>query len=293
MRPRPLARPMAVLSRRQFMTGAAGLPFAFAIDPCDIAAAAVLGDGANGAILSRWVSSARNGVISIMSPAAETGQGSMTSLPLILAEELDAEWDQVRIVPAPVIEKIYGNPAFGGAMYTAGSTAVSAYFTPLRTFGAQVRRVLLDNVSRKWNVPIEELTTEPSTVIHAKSGRRLSYGEIAAFAQIPATAPEIKPGQLKKTSEFRLIGRDVVRVELPNKVNGTATYSIDLQIPGVIYGALVQSPGERGTPDKFCGAAVKAVPSAGCITTPPYGVRGRAETAWAAVFGKARIERTC
>ena len=80
MTPRTLDRPMAVVSRRQFMTGAAGLTFAFAIDRCDIAAAAVSGDGANGAILSPWVSIARNGVISIMSPAAETGQGSMTSL---------------------------------------------------------------------------------------------------------------------------------------------------------------------------------------------------------------------
>jgi len=292
MTPRTLDRPMAVLSRRQFMTGAAGLTFAFAIDPCDIAAAAVLGDGANGAILSPWVSIARNGVISITSPAAETGQGSMTSLPLILAEELDAEWDQVRIVPAPVIEKIYGNPAFGGAMFTAGSTAVSAYFTPLRTFGAQVRRVLLDNVSRKWNVPIEELTTEPSTVIHEKSGRRLSYGEIAAFAQIPATAPEIKPAQLKKTSEFRLIGRDVVRVELPKKVNGTAAYSIDLQIPGMIYGTVLESPVEGSTPEQFDEANVKAIEGVIATVRLPYGIGVLAETPWAAFDGKAAIEQT-
>src|SRR5258708_38802430 len=103
MTPRTLDRPMAVLSRRQFMTGAAGLTFAFAIDPCDIAAAAVLGDGANGAILSPWGSIARNGVISITSPAAETRQGSMTSLPLSLAEELDAQGDQGPHLPTPVI----------------------------------------------------------------------------------------------------------------------------------------------------------------------------------------------
>jgi isoquinoline 1-oxidoreductase subunit beta len=284
-----LHRPMAALSRRQFMTGAAGLTFAFAIDRCDIAASAVLGDEANGAILSPWVSIAPNGVISIMSPAAETGQGSMTSLPLILAEELDAEWDQVRVVPAPVIEKIYGNPAFGGAMFTAGSTAVSAYFTPLRTFGAQVRRVLLDNVSRQWNVPIEELTTEPSTVVHAKSGRRLSYGEIAAFAQIPATAPEIKPAQFKKTSEFRLIGRDVVRVELPKKVNGTAAYSIDLQIPGMIYGTVLESPVEGSTPEQFDEPNVKAIEGVIATVRLPYGIGVLAETPWAAFDGKAAI----
>src|SRR6267142_3698399 len=146
----------------------------------------------------------------------------MTSLPLIIAEELDADWSKVRIVPAPVNEKIYGNPAFGGMMYTAGSAAVTSYYTPLRTFGAQVRRVLLDNAARKLGVPVEELTTEPSLVVHAKSGRKLSYGDIAAIAEVPAKAPEIKPEQLKKPTEFRLIGKDVMRIELPSKVNGTA-----------------------------------------------------------------------
>src|SRR4029077_9750208 len=118
----------------------------------------------------------------IMSPATEMGQGSMTSLPLIIAEELDADWAKVRIVPAPPLDQIYGNPGFGGMMYTAGSNAVTSYYRPLRTLGAQVRRVLLDNAAKKLGVPVEELTTEPSIVVHVKSGRRLSYGDIAAFA---------------------------------------------------------------------------------------------------------------
>ena len=129
------------------------------------------------------------------------------------------------IVPAPAIEAIYGNPGFQGMMYTAGSNAVTSYYTPLRIFGAQVRRVLIDNAAKKLGVPVEELTTEPSVVVHAKSGRKLSYGEIAAFAEVPAKAPEIKPEQLKKPSEFRLIGKDVMRVELPGKVNGSARYA--------------------------------------------------------------------
>src|SRR5439155_18141824 len=115
----------------------------------------------------------------------------------IIAEELDADWSKVRIVPAPPIEAIYGNPGFQGMMYTAGSNAVTSYYTPLRRFGAQVRRVLLDNAAKKWGVPVEELITEPSVVVHAKSGRRLTYGEIAVFAEVPAKAPEIKPEQLK------------------------------------------------------------------------------------------------
>src|SRR5439155_1176476 len=154
---------------------------------------------------------------------------SLTSLPLIIAEELDADWAKVRIVPAPPDDKVYGNPGFGGVMYTAGSNAVRSYFQPLRVFGAQVRRVLLDNAARRWGVAVSELTTEPGMVVHAKSGRRLGYGEIAAFAEIPAKAPEIKPEQLKKPEAFRLIGKDVMRVDLPGKVNGTARYSIEAE----------------------------------------------------------------
>src|SRR5882724_9275021 len=214
----------AALSRRQIMVGAAGLSFAFVATRA--ASAAVLATGPAGQVLNPWISIAADGTITIMSAATEMGQGSLTALPLIIAEELDADWSKVRITPAPPLDQIYGNPIFGGMMYTAGSTAVTAYYKPLRTIGAQVRRVLLDNAARKLGVAVDELTTEPSLVVHAKSGRRLSYGEIAAFAQVPDKPPEIKPEQLKNPSQFRLIGKDVMRVDVPGKVNGTARYAI-------------------------------------------------------------------
>src|SRR3982075_2116537 len=180
------------LSRRQVMIGAAGLTFAIALGAPRRARAGVLAGARRGKALSPWVSIAEDGTITLMSPATEMGQGSMTSLPLILAEELDADWQKVRIIPAPPNAAIYGNPAFGGLMmYTAGSNAVTAYFRPLRTFGAQVRRVLLSNAARHWGVPVDELTTEPSVVVQAKSGRRLTYREIAAFAEIRAQPPAI------------------------------------------------------------------------------------------------------
>src|SRR5262245_30853981 len=212
-------------TRRQLMLGVAGLSFAFTTRPLD---AAVLADARTGQVMSPWISIATDGTVTIMSAATEMGQGTMTSLPLIIAEELDADWSKVRVVPAPPLDAIYGNPGFGGMMYTAGSNAVTSYFRNLRVFGAQVRRVLIDNAARKLGVPADELTTEPSVVVHAKSGRRLGYAEIAAFAEIPDKAPEIKPEALKATTAFRLIGHDVTRVELPRKVNGSAQYSIDV-----------------------------------------------------------------
>src|SRR5215217_1579995 len=275
------------ISRRQVMTGAAGLSFAIALG--GTARAASPAAQSTGKALSPWVSIAPDGVIFIMSPATEMGQGSMTSLPRIVAEELDADWDKVRIVAAPPLEKLYGNPGFGGMMYTAGSNAVTSYYRPLRTFGAQVRRVLLDNAANKLGVPVEELTTEPSLVMHAKSGRKLSYGDIAAFAEVPGKAPEIKPEALKKASDFRLIGKDVMRIELPSKVNGSAMYGIDVQVPGMLYGTVLRAPVEGSVPNKIDDAKAKAVAGVLGIIRLPHGVGVVAETAWAAFSARQAL----
>jgi isoquinoline 1-oxidoreductase subunit beta len=280
----------AAVSRRQVMLGAVGLSFAVALGVERPAAAAALETRRSGQAISPWVSIATDGTITIMSPATEMGQGSMTSLPLIIAEELDADWSKVRIVAAPPLDAIYGNPGFGGMMYTAGSNAVTSYYRPLRLFGAQVRRVLLDNAGRKLGVPLEELTTEPSAVVHVKSGRRLTYGEIATFAEIPAKAPELKPEQLKKSSAFRLIGKDVRRIETPHKVNGSAQYAIDVQVPGMIYGAIVRAPVEGSGPDQVDDAKAKTIGGVIKIVKLPYGVGVLAETAWAALAARQALQ---
>jgi isoquinoline 1-oxidoreductase subunit beta len=277
----------ADISRRGFMIGAAGLTFAVAsrlpVGPARSAGKDV--------VVSPWVTISTDDTVAIMSPAAEMGQGSLTSLPLILAEELDADWSKARIIVAPPNDELYKNPAFG-FMYTAGSNAVTAYFKDLRRFGAQVRKVLLANAARHWNVPVEELTTEPNVVVHAKSGRRLTYGEIAAFAEVPAKAPEVAESELKKTGQFRLIGRDVMRVELPQKVNGTAQYAIDVQVPGMLYGAVLRSPVEGGAPDKTDDANAKSIAGVVRIVALPYGVGVIAETPWAAFDAKEALKVT-
>jgi len=274
------------VSRRQVMIGAAGLTFGIALGG---AKAALIASERTGQPLSPWVSIGPDGAITIMSAATEMGQGSMTSLPLIIAEELDADWGKVHIVPAPVDEKIYGNPGFGGLMYTAGSNAVTSYYKNLRILGAQVRRVLMDNAAKKLGVPVEELSTEPSFVVHAKSGRKLGYGEIAAFAEVPAQAPEIKPEDLKKPSQFRLITKDVMRAELPKKVNGSARYAIDVQLPGMLYGAVLRAPVEGASPEKLDEPAVMAIKGVVKVVKLPYGVGVVAETPWAAFAGQRAI----
>ena len=137
---------------------------------------------------------------------------------------------------------------------------------------------------------MEELATEPSVVVHAKSGRKLNYGEIAAFAEIPAQAPQIRPEDLKKAAKFRLITQDVMRAELPHKVNGSAKYAIDVQVPGMLYGAVLRAPVEGAAPKKFDEAKVMAIKGVVKTVKLPYGVGVVAETPWAAFAARREIE---
>src|SRR5438874_9321768 len=193
-------------TRREFMVGAAGLTFTILMDGCAAmrteersAGAALASAPAGGAkAVNACASLAQDGTVYIVNPAVKMGQGSQTAIPLIIAEEMDADWSRVVIVPAAPDDKIYGNPGFRGLMYTAGSATVTGYWDVARTFGAQVRRVLMLNAARAWDLPLAELTTEPGFVVHARSARRMSYGEIAAIAEIPAAAAASKPEELKQ-----------------------------------------------------------------------------------------------
>src|SRR5882724_10922421 len=232
------------INRRDLLkTSAAGLSFAFtlAADPHALISEAAAADAPLSA--SAWITVATDGTITIVSPAAEMGQGSFTTLPLIIAEELDADWSKVTpILPPEWDEKKYGNHGYTGGFQTSASASVHGYFKALRIAGAQARRVLLDAVAAKWNVPAVELTTEPSVVVHKASGRRMGYGEIATFAKAPAELPKIEDKDLKPTASFRLIGKDVPRAELPSKVTGAAKYAQDVQVPGMVYATVLQSP---------------------------------------------------
>src|SRR5437870_2950997 len=287
------------ITRRQFMVGAAGLTFTVLVD----ANAALSSEERGGAALApapaggsvkvnAWASIATDGTIYIANPAVEMGQGSQTAIPLIIAEEMDADWPRVRIVPAAPDDKVYGNPGFRGLMYTAGSATVTGYWDVARTFGAQVRRVTMENAARLWNVPLAELSTEPSAVVHAKSGRRLGYGEIAAVAQLPAVAPAIKPEELTQPGQYRLIGKDVMRVELPSKVDGSAQYSIDVQLPGMLYGAVLRGPVEGSAPLAIDDSRSRAIPGVVSIVRMSFGVGVIAETPWAAFGAKDALEVT-
>jgi isoquinoline 1-oxidoreductase beta subunit len=236
------------INRRAFLGhGAAGLTFALTVTPFDLVGEA---QAAGPFAPNVWLTIGADNTITIVSPAAEMGQGTFTSLPVIVAEELDADWAKVKIVQPPEWDaKKYGNPEYNGQMSTTASFAVRGYFKPMRIAGAQARRVLIDAAAAKWGVPANEVTTEPSAVVHKASNRRLSYGDVAAFATMPAELPKIEDKDLKPASSFRLIGKDVQRVELRDKVMGKAKYAMDAQVPGMVYAAALNSPYPGGAPD--------------------------------------------
>ncbi len=258
------------VTRRDFVAGTAGLTFAFGLGGLGLAPAAEAADAPLWP--NWWLSIATDGTITVMSPAAEMGQGSFTALPAIIAEELDADWARVQIAQSPMDAQKYGNPWYNGSLSYSSSATVRAYYKPLRIAGAQARRVLLDAVAAKWDVPVAELSTEPSVVVHAPSGRRISYGEVAAFARAPAELPKVEEKDLKPLDRFRLIGADLARDEVPLKVRGAAQYAIDARVPGMIYGALLQSPYEAGAPDKIDDAKARQVPGILDVVKLPNGV---------------------
>ena len=277
--------------RRRFMVGAAGLTFgvaagAPAFQHLQIGTANAATDSVR---LNNWVTVFTDGTVAIMSPAAEMGQGSLTALPIVVADEMDADWAKVRIVAAPPNDKLYGNPAFRFLQYTAGSATVTGYFNNLRLFGAQVRYVLLDNAAQRWGVSLAEVVSEPGFAVHPKSGRRLSYGEIAAFAKVPAQAPEVVVTPVDK-AQFRLVGRDVPRVDVAGKVNGTAQYSIDVQVPGMVYGAILREPMEGAAPESIDDREALAMDGVLQVVRLKYGVGVIAQTPWAAFKAKKALK---
>src|SRR6266478_4522006 len=239
-------------SRRSVLAGLGGLTFCIAVgnDGVRLMSQAQANAMANASV-TPWVRIAADGRITILSAGAEMGQGSMTSLPLIVAEEMDADWSKVAIEWTPADAKVYGyKDPFGTEqlMWIVGSRAVQLYFTQLRMAGAQVRKVLIANAAQKWGVDAATLKTEPSVVINPANGARLTYGEIAAFGTIPPTLPTVDPKELRERKNFRLIGKAVPRRDIPSKVNGTAQYAIDVTLPGMLYASTLHSPVHSAQP---------------------------------------------
>ncbi|MBA1144408.1 xanthine dehydrogenase family protein molybdopterin-binding subunit [Mesorhizobium neociceri] len=243
------------VSRRSFLqvatTLGGGLVLSLALPAANATAAVDAGKFSPNA----FISIGGDGKIVLTMPYVEMGQGTYTSIPMLIAEELEVDLNQVSLEHAPPDEKLYANPLIG-VQATGNSNAIRGAWQPLRQAGATAREMLVSAAATRWNVDRATCHAERGQVVHAATGRRLGFGELAAEA---ARLPVPENVALKQPGDFKLIGTSAKRLDLPSKVNGTAVYGIDARPPGVKIATLSQSPVFGGRVKSVDDTAAKAV----------------------------------
>ena len=216
----------------------------------------VMADESSSFVPNAFIRIGSDGSVTLTMPYVEMGQGTYTSIPMLIAEELEVALSQVQLEHAPPDEKRYGNPLFGGVQGTGGSTAIRAVWEPLRQAGATARIMLIAAAAKRWKVEPSSCHAERGEVVHKTSERRIGYGALAGDA---AQLPIPEKVALKRPEEFKLIGTPAKRLDAPSKVNGTAIYGIDVKLPGLKVATLAQSPVFGGRLKSVDDAAAKAV----------------------------------
>ena len=221
--------------------------------------------------------------VTVIAKHLEMGQGSYTGIATIVAEELDADWNLVRVESAPADAKRYANLAFGTMQGTGGSSAMANSWAQLREAGGKARAMLLAAAAKQWRVPVAELTVDKGVVYHAASKRQASFGALVATA---ASLPVPDSVTLKDPKDFKLIGRHAPRVDAAAKSDGTAQFTLDVALPGMLVALLKRPPWFGGTVKSFDGTAASAVPGVLKVVQVPAGVAVVAKSFWAAKQGR-------
>jgi len=216
---------------------------------------------------------------------SEMGQGILTSLPMLLAEELEVDFSTVHFEQGPA-DKAFFNPNFGGQI-TGGSASVKTFYQPLRKAGATAREMLIEAAAQTWNVPAKDCKAERGSVIHVASGKRLRYGELVEKAA-KLTPPENAP--LKDPKDFKLIGKATHRLDTSGKVNGSAVFGIDVKVPGMLTATVLRCPVFGGKVASFDDSKAKAVSGVRRIVQIDSGVAVVADSFWAAKKGREALE---
>jgi isoquinoline 1-oxidoreductase beta subunit len=235
----PMIRRMSTpLSRRTFLqsVGLAG-----GVLLIDIRAPLRAADGSVTEVIAGWIRIDPDGALCLLVNATEMGQGAKSGLAQILAEELEVDWSQVRVDFAPIDREHYG---MWETYQTGGSGSVRGMFDRLRKAGATARTMLLQAAAQRWGVRVEECVARSGVVRHAQSSRSASY---AALARDALRLPQPKDVPLKPRGEWQLIGKSMHRLDLRSKVDGSATFGIDVRRPDMLYAAIAQSPVLGGT----------------------------------------------
>jgi len=229
-----------------------------------------------------------HGKVTLIMPQVEMGQGIYTAVAMILAEELDAAFDQVSLEAAPPSDKLYGNPTFG-IQVTGNSNSVRAFWLPLRKAAAGARAILVQAASQQWKVEPAGIRTEKGEAIHEASGRRVAYAALIDRAQ-GLTPPKDPP--LKDIKDFKLIGQPLKRFDTPDKVNGKVVYGIDVMPPGVKFATLAFCPVFGGTVGHVDDAKTKRLPGVRQVVVLKDAVAVVGDHMWAAKQGLSALDIT-
>ena len=269
------------LSRRGFLKNSAltftGLIIGFTYEPESSLAVKV----ENAEELGIWIRIAPDGSTTLIVPSSEMGQGVNTSLSMILAEELEADWQSVKTETAPVNSK-YINPESNSGQMTAGSSSVKGFWNPLRKAGAAVRLMLQKAAAQKWEIPIEECVAKSGYIYRKNSSQKLSYGELAEAAgkiDIPSDPP------LKNYKDYNLVGKSIKRIDIPSKTNGSAQFGIDVRLPEMMYATIRQSPVFGGEVLSYDEDAAKSIRGVKKVILIPNGISVIADNTWRAKRG--------
>jgi isoquinoline 1-oxidoreductase beta subunit len=258
------AKTGAVLIVGCFLDGRIGAMNGLTAEPKDIS-------------LSPWVRIASDDSVTIVVSQAEMGQGIMTTLPMVLAEELDADWDRVHLEMSPTAEA-YRNPRLHW-QFTGNSESMMSFFDLMRQVGASAREMLISAAADRWHVAASSCIAESGMVRHTPSGRRLSYGQLAEAASKKTASQN---PVLKSQSEWRLLGKPLQKVDIPAKVGGSAVFGIDLALPGLVYAALKNCPVLGGKFISFDRSSVSGFPGVIDVVPVPGGVVVVASSYWQA-----------
>ena len=225
----------------------------------------------------------RTGRVTFVVPMVEMGQGTYTSLPMLIAEELEVDVDKVVIEHSPADDKTYVNPLIGVQM-TGASTAIRAMYVPLRRAGATARVMLVMAAAQRWNVDPSTCRAQQGVVVHASSGRKLAYG---ALVDAASSLPIPSNVDLKDPAAFTLIGTPHRRLDTAGKVNGTAKFGIDVRLRGIKFAVVAASPTFGGRLTSVDEAKAKAVPGVTQVVRLDDAVAVVAIHTWAAKQGLA------
>jgi isoquinoline 1-oxidoreductase beta subunit len=230
---------------------------------------------------------APDGMVTVFVNHAEMGQGIVTALPMLIAEELDADWSKVRTEFAAVAPE-YNHSAFGIQM-TGGSSSTWSEYERLRTAGATARALLVQAAADGWKIPASELTTENGHVLHAASGKKIGYGDLVEPA---ATLTPPAKVALKDPKNFRLLGKPTRRLDSRAKVTGTAEFGLDVKQPGALTAVVARAPAFGGKVETFDPAPALAVPGVKAVVKVPSGVAIVADNFWAAKRARDAVVST-